>query len=124
MCIEYSATIVKNVNLFQESFVRGPELPENQRPPSPATRSKGEGEASAPTTPSHHHYQPQSLTRIKSAVSMVPGSSPEVSPSPQSRVSTITHETRLSFPNFVSLFQAFRLVAHSRKFVGIHNAAI
>lgn len=63
-------------------------------------------DGSAPNTPPHQH--PTSLTRIKSAASMVPGTCSEGSPSPQARVSALTHETRLNFQNFVLLFQAFR----------------
>lgn len=67
------------------------------------TKAKGEtGESSAPTTPSH---QPQSLTRIKSAASVLPGTSSEGS---SHSARALTHETRLTFQNFVQLFQAFR----------------
>lgn len=97
--------------LSQDSFARGGEHSpgEIHRPPSPArTRGDQVELASTPPTPPH---PPQSLTRIRSALSMVPApgpSSAEGSPSPQARVSALTHETRLSFANFVSLFQAFR----------------
>lgn len=90
-------------------MIRGTEhtINEYHRPPSPAL-GKGKTDVvdgSAPNTPPHQH--PTSLTRIKSAASMVPGPY-EGSPSPQARVSALTHETRLNFQNFVLLFQAFR----------------
>ncbi|CAG7724464.1 unnamed protein product [Allacma fusca] len=102
-----------NIHMIKDTFIKGTEHPEPvHRPPSPATRPKTEmGESSTPPTPPHQ--PPQSLTRIKSAISMVPSPIMEGSPSPQARVSALTHETRLSFTNFVALFQAFSL--RSRK---------
>ncbi|ODN01451.1 1-phosphatidylinositol 4,5-bisphosphate phosphodiesterase epsilon-1 [Orchesella cincta] len=101
-----------NIHMIKESLIRGSEHPisEFHRPPSPSSKGKIEVvDCSAPSTPPHQH--PQSLTRIKSAASMVPGPCTEGSPSPQARVSALTHETRLNFQNFVLLFQAFSLRA-------------
>jgi hypothetical protein len=89
---------------LKESFTRGGEHGEF-RPPSPASKIKEFGDISIPSTPQH---QPQSLMRIKSAASVLPAGMTTEGTFQQSRTSALTHETRLTFQNFVQLYQAFR----------------
>lgn len=104
----YSRVINDIIPYYQESFIRGGEHPPGEfRPPSPSSKLKGDFPESVPSTPSH---QPQSLVRIKSAASVLPTTYvTEGGSGQQTRTSSaLTHETRLTFQNFVQLYQAFR----------------